>query len=173
MEEILETNQAADDVERPERSFRLNFRGGNLNAMRTYETMFITAPTVAPDAYDRLVGTFEELISTNGGNVTNTVKWGRRTLAYEIQKFKEGIYTIFEFEAPGEMIKELERRMRLNDSVLKFLTVKTERKAKLEAKGSEKRQAKQNAKAKRKARKVGTEDNRRDDRRDERRDERR
>ncbi len=118
--------------------------------MRTYESMFITAPTVAPEAYDKLVGGFEGIISDGGGKVNNTIKWGRRTLAYEIEKFKEGIYTIFEFEAPGDLIKELERRYKLNDSVLKFMTIKTERKNRLTAKGAERRKAKQEHKAKRK-----------------------
>ena len=130
--------------------------------MRTYETMFITAPTVGPDAYERLVGNFEKVIAENGGNLTNTIKWGRKRLAYEIQKFKEGIYTIFEFEAPGDLIKELERRLKLNDSILKFLTVKTERKQKLVQKGTAQRKAKQELKTKRKAARQNMSD--RDDR---------
>jgi small subunit ribosomal protein S6 len=118
--------------------------------------MFITAPTVAPEAYDRLVSTFADVITNGGGVVTNTNKWGRRTLAYEIQKFREGMYTIFEFDGPNDLVKELERRYKLNDSVLKYLTVKTERKKKLENKGSAKRKAKQENKAKRKAAKSGS-----------------
>jgi small subunit ribosomal protein S6 len=113
--------------------------------------MFIIAPTLAPDAYDRLVQSFEAIITENGGTVTNTIKWGLRTFAYDIQNFKEGIYTIFEFEAPGELIKELERRMRLNDSILKYLTTKTERKTKLVNKGTEKRKAQEDTRKKRKA----------------------
>ena len=113
--------------------------------------MFITAPTVAPEAYDRLVGSFEELIRNHEGNVINTDKWGRRTLAYEVKKFKEGIYTVVEYEAPADFIKEFERRMRLNDSVLKYLTVKTERKQKLINKGSARRQARQELKSRRRA----------------------
>ncbi len=129
--------------------------GGNVTEMRNYESMFITAPTVAPEAYDRLIGNFEEVITNGGGAVINTNKWGRRALAYEIQKFKEGIYTIVEYEGPNDLVKELERRLKLNDSVLKFMTVKTERKKKLEAKGSAQRKAKLDHKAKRKAAKAG------------------
>ena len=112
--------------------------------------MFIVAPTVGPDAYERLVGSFESIITDNEGTMLNTTKWGVRTLAYEIAKFREGIYTIFEYEAPGSIIQELERRMRLNDSVLKFLTTKTERKKKLLDKGAVKRN-KREARKKRKA----------------------
>ena len=111
--------------------------------MSNYETMVLVAPTLGPDAVDRLFKSFEEIITAGGGTVSNVEKRGRRTLAYEIQNFKEGIYTLFEYSAPGDLIKELERRLRLNDSVLRFLTVKTDRKARLEQKGSAVRQAKQ------------------------------
>ncbi len=121
--------------------------------MNTYESVFISAPTVAPEAHDKLVSHFEELIANNGGTVLNTVRWGRRQLAYEIKRFRDGIYTIFEMEAPGDLIKELERQYRLNESIIKFLTVKTDRKKKLIQKGTAKRQAKQEARQKRKARK--------------------
>jgi len=121
-----------------------------LSVKRTYETMFIVAPTVGPDAHERLVASFESIITENDGTMLNTIKWGVRTLAYEIAKFREGIYTIFEYEAPGTLIQELERRMRLNDSVLKFLTIKTERKKKLLNKGAAKRN-KREARKKRKA----------------------
>ena len=119
--------------------------------MKSYESMFIIAPTVAPEAYDRLIAGFEEVITNGGGSVSNTIKWGRRNLAYEVKKFKEGMYTIFEFEAPNDLVKELERRYKLNDSVLKFMTVKNDRKDKLVSKGSARRKKKQDHKAKRKA----------------------
>ena len=119
-----------------------------MSLLNHYETMFIIAPTLGPDAYERLVETFKGIIEENGGKVHNTTKWGVRTLAYEVKKFKEGIYTIFDFEAPGDLIQELERRLRLNDSVLKYLTVKSERKDKLVKKGAARRNA-QDAKKKR------------------------
>ena len=125
-----------------------------MSMMRPYETMFIIAPTLGPDAYERLVATFENVIVENGGKMVKTTKWGLRTLAYEIAKFRVGIYTIFEFEAPGESIQELERRLRLNDSILKYLTIKTEHKQKLLDKGSAKRKA-QEARKKRKSGKQG------------------
>ena len=122
--------------------------------MSTYESVFIAAPTVAPDTMDGLVASFEEVIAGQGGVLSNTIRWGRRTLAYEIKKFREGIYTIFEYEGDGATVKELERRLRLNDSVLKFITVRTDRKKKLINKGTASRQAKQEARAKRKAQKA-------------------
>lgn len=122
--------------------------------LRSYESVFVAAPTVAPEAQDRLVESFEEIIVNNGGELTNTNRMGRRPLAYEVKKYRDGIYTVFEFQGNGDLIKELERRYRLNDSVLKFLTVKTERKAKLMMKGAAKRKAKMDARAKRQASKA-------------------
>ena len=117
--------------------------------------MFITAPTVSPDAYDRLIATFEGVVTDNGGTIIKINKWGRRPLAYEVERFREGIYTIFEFEAPGELVQEFERRLKLNDSVLKFLTVKTDRKDRLVNKGTALRKAKAEAKSKRRASRSG------------------
>jgi len=122
--------------------------------LRSYESVFVASPTVAQEVHDRLVESFEEIITTNGGELTNTICMGRRPLAYEVKKFRDGIYTVFEFHGHGDLIKELERRYRLNDSVLKFLTIKTERKAKLMMKGAAKRKAKSDARAKRKASKA-------------------
>lgn len=111
--------------------------------MNQYETMVLIAPTLGPDAIDRLLGNYEGVLEELGGNVTNINKWGRRQLAYEIQDYKEGIYAIYDFEAPGESIKEFERRLRLNDSVLRFLTTKNERKNRLIKKGAAVRAARQ------------------------------
>jgi small subunit ribosomal protein S6 len=111
--------------------------------MSQYETMVLVAPTLAPEAVDRLLHGYEEVITTHGGQVNNVDKWGRRTLAFEIQKYKEGIYAVYDYTAPGDFVKEFERRLRLNDSVLRFLTVKTDRRDRLEQKGTAQRQAKQ------------------------------
>jgi small subunit ribosomal protein S6 len=110
--------------------------------LRSYESIFISSPTVGPDGHEELVNTFKEVITSHGGKLQNTIDWGRRSLAYEIDKFREGIYTIFEFEGEGDTVRELERRYRLHDSVLKFITVKTERKKKLLKKGAARRKSK-------------------------------
>lgn len=111
--------------------------------MNPYETMVLLAPTLGPDAVDRLLNNFEGVVTELGGSVTNINKWGRRQLAYEIKDYKEGIYAIYEFDAPGDSIKEFERRLRLNDSVLRFMTTKNERKMRLLKKGAAARAARQ------------------------------
>jgi small subunit ribosomal protein S6 len=132
--------------------------------MTSYESIFIAAPSLSPDAQDALVTSYEELIKEQGGTVTNTIKWGRRNLAYEIKGFKEGVYTIFEMEGNGDLVKELERRFRLNDSVIKFMTIKTERKKKLQRKGAKARQAKADARSKRSSKPASADSRGRNDR---------
>jgi len=122
---------------------------------RNYESVFIIAPTLSADAQDRLITTFEEIITSMGGNLLATNKWGRKTLAYDIKDFKEGYYVEFDFEGNGEIVKELERRYRLSDPVIRYLTVRVDRAMKLAAKGSERRKAKE-AKSKHRSRRKET-----------------
>ncbi len=117
---------------------------------RSYETMFIALPTLSQEALDNLIETFEGVIEGTGGKLIETDKsWGLRKLAYEIRDFKEGYYTIFRFEGGGDVVKELERRFRLSDSVMRYLTVRDERKKKLVAKGTARKNAKMAKKKKR------------------------
>lgn len=108
-----------------------------------YESVFIAAPNISEDSVSKLIGNFEEIISSNGGTLMTTDKWGRRRLAYNINNFSEGVYTIFEFEGNGDTVNELERRYRLAESVIRYLTVRVDRKAKLVAKGTAKKKQKE------------------------------
>jgi small subunit ribosomal protein S6 len=112
-------------------------------SLTNYESVFIAAPTLSNEAFDQLVSTFEEIITTNGGELVATNKWGRKTLAYEIANFTEGIYTHIEFDGDGDLVKELERRYRLTDSVIRYLTVRLDRPRKLVAKGNVKKKRKE------------------------------
>jgi len=117
---------------------------------KSYESMFIALPTLTQEALGHLIETFEGVIDGAGGKVIETDKsWGLRKLAYEIQDFKDGYYTLFRFEGTGDVVKELERRFRLSDSVMRYLTVRDERKKKLVAKGNAKKDAKLAKKKKR------------------------
>jgi small subunit ribosomal protein S6 len=92
--------------------------------MRHYETIFIASPTLTDEQSDELVKQFEGIIAEQGGELLKTDKWGRKKLAYEIQKFSEGYYTLFEMNADNKLVAELERRFRNNDAVIKYMSVR-------------------------------------------------
>ncbi len=92
--------------------------------MRRYETIFIASPVLTDEQVDELVKQFEGIIAEQGGELLKTDKWGRKKLAYEVNKFQEGIYTLFEMNAGPSLVAELERRFRNHDSVIKYLSVR-------------------------------------------------
>lgn len=98
--------------------------------MRRYETIFIASPTLTDEQADELVRNFEGIIVEQGGELLKTDKWGRKKLAYEVQKFSEGYFTLYEFNAGEKLVAELERRFRNNDSVIKFLSIRMDQEAK-------------------------------------------
>jgi small subunit ribosomal protein S6 len=115
--------------------------------MRRYETIFIASPTLTDEQADELVRLAEGVIAEQGGELLKTEKWGRKKLAYEVQKFSEGYYTLFELNAGPALIAELERRFRNNDSVIKFLSVRMDE----EAKAAERQKARYEREGRRKA----------------------
>ena len=115
--------------------------------MRRYETIFIASPGLTDEQADELVRLFEGIIAEQGGELLRTDKWGRKKLAYEIQKFSEGYYTLFEMNAGPNLIAELERRFRNNDSVIKFLSVRMD----VQAKAADRQKIRYEREAKRKA----------------------
>ena len=106
--------------------------------MRTYEIAFIAAPNTADDDLSKLNSQIEHIITDRGGKITKVDNWGRRKLAYHIDKFDEGIYTFVYVEGTGQEIAEVERRLRVTDFVIRHLTIRTDedlkRAAKLKAK---------------------------------------
>jgi len=117
--------------------------------MRHYETIFIASPTLTDEQSDELVKQFEGIIAEQGGELLKTDKWGRKKLAYEVQKFSEGYYTLFEMNAGPDLIAELERRFRNHDSVIKYLSVRMDEAEKAAGRTKERieREAKRKAKA--------------------------
>ena len=95
--------------------------------MRKYETIFILNPSLDEEAVKATVEKFKGVIENNGGTVENVDFWGRRKLAYEINKISEGFYTLFNFSAGPELPKELDRLFRINDSVIRHIIVKEEK----------------------------------------------
>ncbi|HWT66467.1 MAG TPA: 30S ribosomal protein S6 [Terracidiphilus sp.] len=101
---------------------------------RLYEVMFIVRPDVADEDVDKLIATFTNSVTSNGGTVKSVEKLGRRKLAYLVQKFSDGNYLLFTIEAPGAVIAELERRLRVAEPVIKFITVRIDEEEKRLAK---------------------------------------
>lgn len=92
--------------------------------MRIYEVVFILRPEVADDEADRLVGQFESVITSSGGTVRNTDRWGRRRLAYEVRGQREGNYVVLTIECDPPAQRELERVLRVTEPIMKFQTVR-------------------------------------------------
>lgn len=98
--------------------------------MRTYEELFIVN-SAAPDAdVDALIEQVTGLITHDGGSIEKTDKWGVRKLAYRVKRQTEGIYILLAFSAPAQTVRELERRLRVSDIVLKFITVRMDERMK-------------------------------------------
>ena len=94
--------------------------------MNKYESVIIINPSVDEDKVKSLIDRFSDLINKQG-KVTKVDNMGKRKLAYEVKKNKEGIYVVFYFEAEPTLIAELERNYRITDEVIKFIVVKDER----------------------------------------------
>lgn len=94
--------------------------------MATYETLFITPPTLTEDDEKTVVDTMAAIVTDGGGVFTLNERMGRRRLAYPIRKFEDGVYTRFLYDAESAVPQELERRIRLSDQVLRSLTVRLE-----------------------------------------------
>ena len=94
--------------------------------MRTYEELFIVKPDAPDEEVDALVETLRTQLVTLGATVDKIDKWGKRRLAYRVDKYREGTYVLFQFTAAPEHVYEFERRLRVTDSVLKFLTVRVD-----------------------------------------------
>lgn len=94
--------------------------------MRRYEVMFIVRPSSNDEGIDRITGQMEEVVRSYDGDVHAVDRLGKKKLAYEIQDLHEGIYILLTIGAGGDCIKELERRLRVNDQVLRYLTVRVD-----------------------------------------------
>ena len=94
--------------------------------MRRYEVMFIVHPSSNDEGIDRITGQMEEVVRSYQGEVHAVDRLGKKKLAYEIQDLHEGIYILLTIGAGGDCIKELERRLRVNDRVLRYLTVRVD-----------------------------------------------
>ena len=92
--------------------------------MRIYEELFIAKPDAPDEEVDQFIEQLRGHLTDAGGTVEKVEKWGKRRLAYKVDKYREGAYVLFQFSAGPETVKELERRLRVSDLVIKFLTVR-------------------------------------------------
>lgn len=98
--------------------------------MRIYEELFILRPDAAEEEINALLDQLKPIITSGGGTIDKEERWGVRRLAYRVEKRHEGFYILLQFSAPPETVKELERRLRVSDMVLKFLTVRIDERLK-------------------------------------------
>ncbi len=96
--------------------------------MKHYELLLVFKPTLTEEECKAKVAFMKEVLEKNDANIASVVEMGTRKLAYEVKKFERGIYVIFYFTAPSSSIAEVERIVRINEEVIKFLTVKFENK---------------------------------------------
>jgi len=92
--------------------------------MRVYEVLFIVAPNIEESDIDTLVTQLSEVATKQGAQITKIDRMGRRRLAYPIGKFNDGHYVVFTLEGSGAEIAELERRMRVTDAVIRYITIR-------------------------------------------------
>src|SRR5262245_48314289 len=92
--------------------------------MRIYEELFIIKPDATEEEIDQIVEQMSGVITHAGGTIDKTEKWGKKRLAYRVEKHREGYYVLIQFTSSPETVKELERRLRVTDAVIKFLTVR-------------------------------------------------
>lgn len=116
---------------------------------RVYEVMYIGTPETADEDIVTLNESIEQMITKEGGTIVRTDNLGRRRLAYPIRKKTEGHYVLFEIEDSGQTIAELERRMRVNDTIMRYITVRVDEDRKSAEKNRAKREKKHTTRANR------------------------
>jgi small subunit ribosomal protein S6 len=92
--------------------------------MRNYEIMFIVNPNAVEEEMDKINSQIEGVITSGGGQIQKIEKMGKRRLAYEVDRHREGFYVLFAISANGDIVRECERRLRVMDPVIKYLTVR-------------------------------------------------
>ncbi len=92
--------------------------------MRIYEELLIAKPDAPDEEVDAFIEQMKTTVSNAGGSVDKVEKWGKRKLAYKVDRYREGAYVLLQFTAGPQTVKEFERRLRVSDLVIKFLTVR-------------------------------------------------
>ena len=108
---------------------------------RVYEVLFIADPNLGEPEVDALTATVQGFLEKEGGKIQKVEKWGKKRLAYLVHRHREGSYVLIVAEGGPQMVKEVERRIRVTDGIIKFITVRVDE----ELKKAERRKAKRNA----------------------------
>jgi small subunit ribosomal protein S6 len=93
-------------------------------SVRTYEVAFIAAPTLTTEELDGFIAQMQAVVEGKNGKVAKIDNWGKKSLAYKIKRFRDGYYVILTLLADGAIIAELERRFRVADHVIRFISVR-------------------------------------------------
>ena len=101
---------------------------------RTYEVMYIVRPDLAEEETERVISTVESGATAAGLTVKNVERMGKRRLAYKVRKFQDGLYVLLTVEGSGGAVAELERRLRVAEPVIKYITVRVDEEQKRLAK---------------------------------------
>ena len=91
--------------------------------MKQYDTTFIINGTLDPDQREKLIAKYESILQKFGGTIDRVVRWGLRDMSYEINKIKRGYYVIFYYSAESQVIRQFESEMKLNENILRFMTI--------------------------------------------------
>ena len=102
---------------------------------RQYDLIFICRPDTLEADIDKVISTLEHAAAEKGGKIEKTDKWGRKRMAYRVSKLREGFYVYMDIRSShGEVVKELERRLKVSDAVIKYLTVRVDEELKRQRK---------------------------------------
>jgi len=94
--------------------------------MRKYEVVYIIKPNFEEEQYQQIIEKFNALILSNGGEILKVEPWGKRRLAYEIDKIREGYYVLLQISGDNQLPRELERNLQIADEILRYLVVRME-----------------------------------------------
>jgi len=113
-----------------------------VNVLKTYEALYIARPDVPDDEIQTIAKEVESLVTANGGAIVRSEIWGKRRLAYEVQKCTEGNYVLLRFESAPCLVARLENHFRLTDAIIRYLVVHFDEKTlRLEALQKERKEA--------------------------------
>lgn len=112
-----------------------------MSELRQYELVYVASPELSEEGVTELHEQVDEIVTGLGGRIEKTDNWGRRRLAYEIGKHREGTYVIELIEAPGTIVGELDRKLKVRDTVLRHLVVRVDEDLKKARRSREKRQS--------------------------------